>query len=348
MQPAPEAEDDDEQRLDAMDKEGKKGGIGRGNAVEHHHGDDGKMPRTGTVGRGDNDGKRACHKHDQTGLKTEVGTERKAVERQVEMEEVAKPHQDGVEQEKGDVAHTAKGHDALPHVEHHATHALEHDEHAGQPYEQHDDAYHAEQGDVEPGGAEEVDKRGNLGARLAEEGDEDGKLEQEGDTRNEQDAKGIDQALGDDRAQRLGERHMGVARKDAATRHFAHARDDEARGVGQVDGIDQMGRTRTTTQRLQRLTPAQGTLHMAPHAEKERKGHPIPTDAVAQHDGGLSEVEVAIHPVENEGTQQQGKHHLRHAGKPTKRRTRKPRGADKGRAAVVGEPPVIAHFPFFA
>ena len=348
MQPAPEAEDDDEQRLDAVDKEGEEGGIGRRNAVEHHHGDDGKMPGAGTVGRGDDDGKRACHEHHQPRLYAERRGEGEAVEREVEMEEVAEPHQHRVEQEEGDAAHTAKGHDALPHVENHATHALEERKHAHQPDQHHDHTHHAEQGDVEPGGGEEMDQRRDLGARLAEKGDEDGKLEQQGGTRDEQDAEGIDQAFGDHRAQRLGEGNTVVARKDTATRHLAHAGNDKARGIGQIDGIDQMGPTRTAAQGLERLTPAQGPLHMAPHAEEERKGHPLPADAVAQHADGLREVEIAIDPIEDEGAQQQGQGQLQQAREPVERRTGKLRGADKGGAVAIGKPPVIAHFPFFA
>ena len=49
-----------------------------------------------------------------------------------------------------------------------------------------------------------MEQRGNLGAGLVEEGEEDRHLCQEGQTGDEADAEGVDEPLGDHRAQRLG------------------------------------------------------------------------------------------------------------------------------------------------
>ena len=271
------------------------------------------MPRPGTVGRWNDNGERARHEHHQPRLHAEWRGERKAIERKVEMEEVAEPHQRRVKQEEGYATHLAKRYDTLPHVKHSAPHTFIERQHTRQSDQHQNHAHHAGQGYVEPRGSEKMEQRGYLGARLAEKGKENRKLEQQRGTRNEHDTESINQPLSDHRAQRLGKRHAVIARENAATRHLAQAGNDKARSIGQVNGVNQMGSPRKATQRLQRLPPAQGTLHMTPHAENQRKAHPFPPDAVAQHTGGLREVKVAIHPVEDKSTQQQGQHHLHQA-----------------------------------
>ena len=133
MQPAPEAEDDDEQRLDAMDKEGKKGGIGRGNAVEHHHGDDGKMPRPGSVGGRNDDGNTTHHEQYHAGSPAQSGREVDAVERQIEVQEVACPDGYGIEKVQHRMFDIADGQAAQPDVFQHAPHFRKNGEIAYQP-----------------------------------------------------------------------------------------------------------------------------------------------------------------------------------------------------------------------
>ena len=69
-EPAPDAEHNDQQGLDGMDDEGKGGSIGSTDAVEHQHGDDGKMPRTCAIGGRHYHGKGASYKHYQACQKT--------------------------------------------------------------------------------------------------------------------------------------------------------------------------------------------------------------------------------------------------------------------------------------
>ena len=66
-EPTPDAKNNDKQGLDGMHDKGESGGIGIADAIEHHHGDDGKMPRACSVGGGNDDGKGTTHKHDQAG-----------------------------------------------------------------------------------------------------------------------------------------------------------------------------------------------------------------------------------------------------------------------------------------
>ena len=66
-EPTPDAKNNDKQGLDGMNDEGESSGIGVVDAIEHHHGDDGKMPRTSTIGCWHDDGKGTTNKHDQAG-----------------------------------------------------------------------------------------------------------------------------------------------------------------------------------------------------------------------------------------------------------------------------------------
>ena len=66
MQPAVEAGEDDEEGLDAVHNQGEQGGVGGRYAVEHQHGDDGKVPGTGSVGGGNDDGEGTGHEYNQS------------------------------------------------------------------------------------------------------------------------------------------------------------------------------------------------------------------------------------------------------------------------------------------
>ena len=124
MHPAPHAQHNDQQRLHGMHYQRKGGSIGGTHAVEHHHGDDGKVPRARTVGRGDYDGKRAAHKHHQPGQGIEVGGKAETIKREEEVQIVARPDADGVQHEQGQAAHPPQGEDALPHVQGRPLHFL--------------------------------------------------------------------------------------------------------------------------------------------------------------------------------------------------------------------------------
>ena len=68
MQSAPKSQYNDKQRLDAMHDKGEEGGVRITYPLEHHHGDDGKMPRAGTIWGGHNDGERSGYKHHKSCL----------------------------------------------------------------------------------------------------------------------------------------------------------------------------------------------------------------------------------------------------------------------------------------
>lgn len=54
--PSHSTEENDEGRLDGVDHEGEEDGGLLGNAIKNEHRLDGKVPRAGTVGCGDEDG----------------------------------------------------------------------------------------------------------------------------------------------------------------------------------------------------------------------------------------------------------------------------------------------------
>ena len=83
-------------------------------------------------------------------------------------------------------------------------------------------------------GEERVDAR----ARLGEEAHEDGNLREERDTRDEQHQQRVDDALRDNGSDGFGKRHAVVVFQHAASREFAHARHNEAHGIGEEHGID--------------------------------------------------------------------------------------------------------------
>ena len=69
-EPAPDAEHNDQQGLNSMNDEGKGGSISITHPIKHHHGDDGKMPRTCAIGGRHYHGKGASYKHYQACQKT--------------------------------------------------------------------------------------------------------------------------------------------------------------------------------------------------------------------------------------------------------------------------------------
>ena len=149
-----------------------------------------------------------------------------------------------------------------------------------------------------------------LGARLAEEGEEDGHLRHKGNAGNEQGAEGVDNPLGHHRTQRLGEGNSVVARQQPAARHLAYAGQNQTGGIGDEDGVYTVGMPgQRRAQRLEREPPPPAAQHMAQHPEEERERHPPPVDASAQHTQGLLEVEVPIDPIEHKAPQKQRQHH---------------------------------------
>ena len=132
MHPPYQAEEDDEQGLDGVDDEGEERGVGGGDAIEHHHGDDGKVPRTGTVGGGHQNGKGSGNEHHKTGSYRKLRGEAEAEEGEVEMEVVTEPDTQRVGYKEGHTAYTPEGEDTLPHIEHDTLDPLVEAEHTQQ------------------------------------------------------------------------------------------------------------------------------------------------------------------------------------------------------------------------
>ena len=88
-----------------MHNQGKYSRIRYIYAVKHHHGNDGEMPRSRSVGGGDDDGERAAHKHDECRQNAQMGGESEAIEGEIEMKEVASPDRQGVKDKEGNIAH---------------------------------------------------------------------------------------------------------------------------------------------------------------------------------------------------------------------------------------------------
>ena len=99
-----------------MHKQGKNPCIFLSHTIEHHHGDDGKMPRTGTVGRRNNDGNGTHHKHHQGSHHSQIRRKAETEESDIEFQEIACPDTYRVQKEKRHVMDMAQGKDAFPYV----------------------------------------------------------------------------------------------------------------------------------------------------------------------------------------------------------------------------------------
>ena len=102
---------------------------------------------------------------------------------------------------------------------------------AGQQDGERDDGDDAEGGDDVARARIAAERRAEVGARLTQEGQQVRQLQQEGRHGEQQDGGAIDEALGDDGAQPLGEGHAVVALEGAATSYFANARHHKTRSV---------------------------------------------------------------------------------------------------------------------
>lgn len=78
----------------------------------------------------------------------------------------------------------------------------------------------------------------DAGACLLEEGAEDGHLPQQHDGGDGEDEEGVDGALGDHGAERLGEGHAVVLSQHAAARELSDARHHEGGGIAHEDAVD--------------------------------------------------------------------------------------------------------------
>ena len=111
-------------------------------AIKAHHGDDGKVPRTGSIGGRYKHGDTACHEHGKSCHPTQVGGKVETVECQVEVEEIAEPDGYRIEDEQWQVLHLAQREHSLPDIVHDALDASEESQLAHQEIEEKEEGQH--------------------------------------------------------------------------------------------------------------------------------------------------------------------------------------------------------------
>ena len=74
--------------------------------------------------------------------------------------------------------------------------------------------------------------------------------------------------------------------------------------------MDGRRRSRAFAYRLKRLPPAPSAEHLCQYAEGERKQHPRPVHAVQQYVIDAAEVEVAVHPIQDDTSEQERKQYF--------------------------------------
>ena len=112
--PGIDAKGDDEHGLDAVDDKYEPEGLFVGNTIEYQHGLDGKVPRTGTIGRWYDNGKVGHDKRHEGTADAQVSRKVEAEEREVVVQEVAHPDTDREKQVEGQVLYTSQREHAFP------------------------------------------------------------------------------------------------------------------------------------------------------------------------------------------------------------------------------------------
>ena len=110
------AQQDNQERLNPVHDKSEYTGIRHIHPVKHHHGNDGKMPRTRSVGGGHNHCKRTAYEHHQGCHHAQMGSKGETIEGEIEMEKVARPYGKCIEYEEGNVAHALQRHDSFPNI----------------------------------------------------------------------------------------------------------------------------------------------------------------------------------------------------------------------------------------
>ena len=116
MCPSPCAEENNESRLNGVDDKCKKDGLRLADACgieQDEHSLDGKMPGAGTVGRGHEDSETADAEHKECVKGTDHRHEVEGKKGYVEVEEIACPNEDTVEQVQPKAAYVAQGENAV-------------------------------------------------------------------------------------------------------------------------------------------------------------------------------------------------------------------------------------------
>ncbi len=105
MDAGPHSEEDEQHGLNSMYDEYEIESLLVGNTIEDEHGLDGKMPGTGTIGGGDDDGDTSHDEGGESAHHAELARGLKAEEGEIVMEEIAQPDAEGEEDISGDAAH---------------------------------------------------------------------------------------------------------------------------------------------------------------------------------------------------------------------------------------------------
>lgn len=89
-----------------------------GDAIKDEHRLDSEMPGAGSVGRGNKDGEGADAEDEEAGEGGNIAGEVEGEEGQVEVEIIARPDANAVEEVEGKVVHLAKRHEAVDEALH--------------------------------------------------------------------------------------------------------------------------------------------------------------------------------------------------------------------------------------
>ena len=197
-------------------------GLMVGHSVEDEHGLHREMPRTGTVGRGDDYSDTAHDERHESARQPQVGGEVETEEGEVVMNEVAKPDANGEEEEQGDVLHVLQRGHALPDAMQGGLHFIVNGQ-AAQQEMQEQQGGDATDGRHEPTRGRKLQQCVDACARLVEKGAEDAHLEQNGARRDAGDQQGVNGALGDNGAEGFGKRGAIVAFQYAAAHELPDA-----------------------------------------------------------------------------------------------------------------------------
>lgn len=141
-----------------------------------------------------------------------------------------------------------------------------------------------------------MDKGVDVEAGLLEELAEHGELAEEGYDGDENHEGGVNDALCDDGAEALGEGYAAVLLEGAATGDFADARNDEAGGVAEEDGVGTEACGGVFAHRLEGHAPTECAEGEGYNAKGETEEHPSPMDVVGNATEHLAPVCAAVHP----------------------------------------------------
>lgn len=297
--PAEGAEEDDEGGLDGVDDEGEEDGGLLGDAIEDEHGLDGEVPGAGSVGGGNEDGKASCAEDEEACHGADVAGGIEGEEGEVEMEVVAYPDADAIEQIEREIADSTEGDESVEEALHAVVDGLENGEASPDEGEEGEGEEAAEDGDPPAGGGEASDDGCGIETGLAEELEEHGELAQESDEGDEEHEGGIDDAFGDDGSEGFCKGNSSVLLQCATAGDLANAGNDEAGGVAEEDAVGTEARGGLFAHREEGHAPTEGTENEGYDAKGEGDGHPQPIDVIDDTIEDFVPVCAAIHPPQD-------------------------------------------------